>query len=220
MSSGWIFIVAGVILGAIGSLSIYHGQAVLRQRESALSRYAGVLQPNEQRRITLLFSTHKQSDSQLEIGDSGAIFSWLGPQGKPLFKLFTDSDLIVESIDGQVAVSTRLFSRKGSMVVELIRNESKVAPPPQTWDRNYSPDALEVKDDTGGIVLQVRVLSDRVRVQGKWYDGHGHTFVMIKSPDPKLPGGIASMVDQVTLQKLRITPLFKYPSALHLGERV
>src|SRR5205807_9331910 len=122
-------------------------------------------------------------------GDMCAICEGAGATGKTMHTMFRDSELVVETEDGQVAVLSRLFNRNGNTVVELSRNEWKVAPPPQAWDRNYSRDALEVKDDTGDIVLQVRVLSDRVRIQGKWYAPGGQDAVAVIK-HPNLPNAL------------------------------
>lgn len=33
-----------------------------------------------------------------------------------------------------------MFDREGHLIAELVRKEWKVAPPPRTWDRNYTDD--------------------------------------------------------------------------------
>ncbi|MEJ0092842.1 MAG: hypothetical protein WDN46_05280 [Methylocella sp.] len=49
-----------------------------------------------------------------------------------------------------------------------MRNEWRVTPPPGTLDRNYTDDALEIRGAGGKIVLQLRVLQDRIQLQGEW----------------------------------------------------
>jgi hypothetical protein len=78
----------------------------------------------------------------------------------PLFKFWDDDNLLLETVDGQLKVSTKLRDRKGNLITELIKNEWKVAPPPRTWDKNYSKDALEVKDDTGRSKIAARPSTD------------------------------------------------------------
>ena len=74
----------------------------------------------------------------------------------------------MEAIDGIVKVSTYITDDEGNLIAELVRNEWKVAPPPRTWDRNYSKDALEVRDGKGAVILQVRAFSDQIQIQGIW----------------------------------------------------
>lgn len=58
-------------------------------------------------------------------------------------------------------MSLVIRDRSGRLVAEIVNNEWKVNPQ-NAWDRNYSADALEVRDPTGDIVLQVKALADRI----------------------------------------------------------
>jgi hypothetical protein len=168
-----------------------------------------------------LFSTANQSGQLLEIGDSGMIFNWLGGNGKPLFNFF-GSELIVESIGDEIKVTTQVKDNSGRLIAELIRNDWRTAPPPHTWDRNYSKDALEVIDPRGAVVLQVRALPDRIQLQGEWWGDADNCLRFVKSDNPKYPG--ARMIVRnptnpyVLLQAPTIKRMFVYPSDLHLGE--
>jgi hypothetical protein len=64
------------------------------------------------------------------------------------------------------------------------------------WDKNYTDDSLEVKDGRGRVVLQVRMLPDRVEFQAEYPDGDTGL----------LEDGFYSKEDG-------ITPMFKYPSS-------
>jgi hypothetical protein len=112
------------------------------------------------------------------------------------------------------------------LIAEIIRNEWKVAPPPGNWDRNYSDDALEVRNPRGRVVLQVRALADRIQIQGVWPLGPewkpSGAAQMIIRQDPNNPSQ-----GQLVLYPLNprpetawpeIIPIFKYPSERHLGE--
>src|SRR5207249_10427222 len=101
---------------------------------------------------------------KLEFGDSGAIFAYAGPQGSALFSIAQHSDITIEMEDEQILVSVSIRDRSGTLVAELVRNEWKVNHN-RAWDRNYSSDALEVRDGSGDIVLQVKVVGDRVQFQ-------------------------------------------------------
>ena len=87
------------------------------------------------------------------------------------------------------------------------------------FDRNYSQEALEVRDAGGDVVLQIRVKEDRVQFAGKFYDNNGRGV-----PFGKLTDGAGNMVGGIELTgpgrelRLRIEPLFRYPSDQHLGE--
>jgi hypothetical protein len=82
-----------------------------------------------------------------------------------LYPILQNSQFKVELINGKAKISTRITDESGNLIAEIIRNEWKVAPT-RAWDRNYSGDALEVKDSRGYVVLQVRVLADRIQIQG------------------------------------------------------
>ena len=120
-------------------------------------------------------------------------------------------------------VSTRIVDDIGNLLVEINRNEWKVAPPPQTWDRNYSDDALEVRDGAGRIVLQVRALSDRIQLQGMWWVDLGppngvRRMTIWQGTDPKKGAQIVFTPKGGGEPPPHIPPMFVYPSELHLGE--
>src|SRR5262249_6626344 len=153
----------------------------------------------------------------VEIGDSGAKLAWVGSKENPLFRFSEDSGLIIELIRGRVCVSTKIADANGNVVVELVRNKWRVAPPPMSWDRNYSKDALEVRDPSGAIVLQIKALRDRIQLQGEWKRKNDSAIRFVK-----LRGGGGAMVIgpngvfQPTDPK--IEPMFVYPSEMNLGK--
>ena len=167
-------------------------------------------------------STDQKRYPELEMGDSGSSFVWTGPMGQPMMQIFEDTPLLLTSVNGQLKVSTIIRSPDGKLVAQIIDNEWKINPR-NIFDRNYSDDALEVKDHRGDIVLQIRVLPDRVQLQGNFYDGQGHGFGIGKIKDPntgEVHGiWVKSGPENPTLE-LTIEPMFRYPSEFHLGERV
>ena len=147
-------------------------------RPDAVPQYSGVLVPKS---VEVLFEANAGILSRvLEIGDSGAEIIYGGPAGTPVFEFFKKNELTLELVDGQLKVSTKIIDQSGKLVAELIRNEWKVAPPPQTWDRNYSDDALEVRDARGKIVLQVKAFADRIQIQGEWWGDEIHGIRLVK----------------------------------------
>lgn len=119
-------------------------------------------------------------------------------------------------------MSTQIKDQKGSLIAELIKNEWKIAPPPQTWDRNYSKDALEVINPKGDVVLQVRALDDRVQIQGEWWADAVRGTRIVKSQDTKNPGGLMIFFGPKHPLGIpgddQIVRMFRYPSELHFGE--
>jgi hypothetical protein len=79
---------------------------------------------------------------------------------------------------------------------------------------------LEVRDETGRIVLQVRLLADRVQIQGEWWDENGRGVGLVESNDPNRPGALIEIFGPAMTreQAVPIVPLFLYPSESHFGE--
>jgi len=168
----------------------------------------------------LLSGPRKSVYRRMEIGDSGSIFQVGGPQGTALFTFFENSQLIIEVVEGSLKVSTTLRDQMGDLVVELQRNEWKVAPPPKTWDRNYTETALEVINPQGRVALQVRLLPDRLQLQGEWWHDQIQGVRIVKSDVPNKPGGLIQIFGTGFRPEngTEIKRLFVYPSEFHLGE--
>jgi hypothetical protein len=159
----------------------------------------------------------------MDFGDSdtGFIISEDTPPGTPLFNFFNESNLVIETVDGHLKVSTQIRDPSGDLVAELIKNEWKVALPPKTWDRNYTDDALEVKNVGGRVVLQVRALPDRIQLQGEWWSKNGFGVRFVKVSDPatgKPTGAIQRLSAALNPDEPRIEALFEYPSDSHFGQ--
>ncbi|MEJ8571251.1 hypothetical protein [Microbaculum marinum] len=189
---------------AIGGLALW-------ARPEIVPRYFGKITP----RRRLLFSRAVQPI--IEIGDSGTKIAWNGPQGESMMTLVDRSELTIETIKGRVMVSTEIFDTDGKLVAEIERNEWR-APPPRAWDRNYSVDAFEVKNDEGQIVLQAKALHDRIQIQGEWWNEAGQGVRLVS----RGPGAGAEIVmfrvKETPPQPPFIRPMFRYPSETHLGE--
>ena len=102
------------------------------------------------------------------------------------------------------------------MVSEIIDNEWKVNPQ-LAWDRNYTTNALEVKNAEGEIVLQVSLRGDRATIQAVFFDDNGEGVALSAVPSGGALFQKLNSRDGFTLQ-YPIKPLFAYPSELHLGE--
>jgi hypothetical protein len=121
-------------------------------------------------------------------------------------------------MDEQVKVSTTIRDSSGEIEAQLERNEWKVSPFPTTWDRNYNDDSLEVIDTQHHpprVVLQVRVLPDRIRLQGEWWDKNRGIRIV---KNPQGGGLIMHLWAEHDPDEPHIEPIFKYPSDQHLRE--
>ena len=184
-----ILVALGIFLTGLGGFGAYYygkrieqekgvAQAKKEEKSEAQRAYAGRLKSQ------VLLSPGGNVYPKFEFGDSGAILMFTGPQGSPLFKLAADNDLTILVENGQVKVSTVIRDKGGRVVAEITKNEWKVNPQ-NSWDRNYSSEALEVKDPSGDIVLQIKVVEDRVQFQAKMYDatGRGVGFGKVLGPN-------------------------------------
>lgn len=164
----------------------------------------------------VLLSKVGSSIPMVQVGDSGTSLAFLN-NSQALGALLKVSELIIEQVNGRLAVSIRIRGADGKMIAEINRNEWTVRPE-HTWDRNFNGNALEVKDASGDIVLQVVLLPDRIKLQAAWYDDYGKFWELVSSPDPQRPGALVLVNRPDSSYAIPITPIFRYPSALHPGE--
>jgi hypothetical protein len=144
------------------------------------------------------------------------------PAGSLLLPLLNERQFKIEVIEGKLKVSSQIADDNGHLIVELIQNEWKVAPPPNSWDRNYSDDALEVRDASGDVVLQIRLLPDRIQLQGVWWVDIGYNgMVRIIIRGNIWDGAQTLFVPKNSKNPApKIDPMFRYPSEHHLGQLV
>jgi hypothetical protein len=86
-------------------------------------------------------------------------------------------------------------------------------------DKNYSSDSLEILDARGLVVFQMRLLADRVDLQGEWRDEFGNGVRLLGNE--KMGGGeFGIWHDAKGEQELMelIPMMFKYPSVNHWSE--
>lgn len=207
-----IIIVMVILFLSVVALQLFIERTEVR--EQAKLKYSGTLETKSK----VLLSPEKKSLPKFEFGNSGAILVWDGPQGKPIFKIFEDNSFTILVEDGQIKVSTLIRNKDGSIIAELTNNEWKINPS-NSFDRNYTKDVLEVKDAHGDIILQVRLVGDKVQFQGKFYSKDGRGVAFGKSVGPAGTGGAIEITGPSHPELLlSIEPIFKYPSDLHLGE--
>lgn len=150
---------------------------------------------------------------------------------------------LTESV--QLKVSTKIRDTHGELVAEIIGNEWKLRKE-NLWDRNYDNNALEARDDKGDVVLQIVLYEDYVQFAAKMHSQNGAGFgigsaafteehrrrheeesLKIVAAADGLKGvkvgdvtGVLEVRPPSHPLELVIQPIFRYPSDLHLGERI
>lgn len=231
--------IARKLLIALSFLAVVGGSVVtLCERlhaERQSKQLAQALKQAESERnaqaLTGRFETQEGLGQYYDISDTGSGFSSFGPESlldifrrSPLAKIAEQNSIISKTVSGKLLVSAKIRGRDG-VLVEIIENEWKVSPPPRAWDRNYSTNALEVKDADGNVVFQIKLRTGVTNLpsglavltfQGIFFDSDGNGVAFTRSPTQGFfltvlkPNSRASMPE--------IKPLFRYPSSLHLGE--
>lgn len=212
----WAYVILALCLVAF-SYVLYSNQA----QEKMAERMKGTLEPVSSGLLETIFSTKNNINPIMEIGQSGTKFPWAGPNGKPMFVLPEDQYIAISKKDGQIKLSAKLRGKDGT-VAEIIDNDWKLNPQ-NFFDRNYNESVIEIRDNPtkdmpeGDIILQIKVLIDRIQFQGKFYDGKGNGVAFIQRGD----AGNGAMMERFQNQsKYKITPIFKYPSSKFFGKAV
>lgn len=154
----------------------------------------------------------------IEFGDSGKVYTWR-PTDEPL-RLLSDAGLSLKTGENGIEVSTTIRDQFGNRIAWIEGNHWYVDP---RWaaDKNFTDDALEVLDSGGHVVLQIRLLSDRVQMRGEWHDKFGRGAEI---SDCTITGHVTGCVSKFgpgwpeETNATTINPLFEYPSDEHLGE--
>jgi len=155
----------------------------------------------------------------VQIGDSKSMLIMV-PQEKvqPYFKPFEDAEFFVEGGTEGPLISTTVRDRFGNLVVE-IKQSHWIVHPPYSSDKNYTKYAFEVKDSSGHVLLQIRLLphSLAIQVQGEWWNNEGKGLRILKAKDG-LHGLVIPLGPQNQHNDELIQEIFKYPSKEHWGE--
>lgn len=122
--------------------------------------------------------------------------------------------LSIRLADGRLLVTTQIRDERGELIAEMKDNEWKHQPQPAIFDRNYTRDALEIKDKTGKVALQVANLGGTVDVAAVFHCMNGWTH---------MAGPIGGEGSAIELRRpgqplqSEIPPICDYPSDLHFG---
>jgi hypothetical protein len=130
--------------------------------------------------------------------------------------IFKDGDLPILTLNlksGKLLVTTTIRDTKGQIVAELTNNEWQTNKN-NIFDRNYTDNALEVRDQNGKIALQVVHFGDTIHFAGIFRCRNGFTNVFCPLPEG---GSIIDIKSPGEESQHSIVPIFEYPSNLHFG---
>jgi hypothetical protein len=90
-------------------------------------------------------------------------------------------------------------------------------------DHNYTDDAIEVLDNGGHVVLQMRLLPDRLQIRAEWHDAYGDGAQLTECDASKHEPPLSVCAQKFgpgwpeKEQKVILKPMFKYPSKKYWG---
>jgi hypothetical protein len=157
----------------------------------------------------------------LELGDSGVTVPFnMQPGGE--WEILQSQHIKVEVIHGVPTFSTIIRDRSGIVIVKIDRNHWETSSDKAVvWDKNYTSDTLEVEDGREKVVLKVRILSDKVQLEGEWHDESGKGVRIADTHAPLVEGG-AQIINLQGFDDdpaaFTIMPIFKYPSSENWGD--
>ncbi len=131
-----------------------------------------------------------------------------------------DAGVLIEIGDDGIEITTPIRDSSGTEIAEIKRNHWTVFEGVQ--DKNYTDDTLEIKDKSGHVILQMRILPDRIQLQGVWRDKFNRGVELVPCRDPK--GNIDGCIifwdnpEQERRTIKLIDPIFRYPSKDYWGE--
>jgi hypothetical protein len=125
-----------------------------------------------------------------------------------------DPLLSIRLLNGKLLVTTQVRDASGALIAEMNDNEWKHQNQPTIFDRNYTKDVLEIKDNTGRVALQVANVGNTIDVAAIFHCKNGWTY---------MAGPIGGVGSAIVLRppgealRYEIPPICDYPSDLHLG---
>ena len=202
-------IVLGLVVLTFSSLATKQWKA---ERSGEVEGDIRTLQPVAKARVLEI----GDSGSRLQFGEGGAltVIPSNVPNGDEGMHMLYNAGLKFDLEDGVILVSTLVRDRQGHLVATIDKNHWSVTS--ACLDKNYSKDSLEILDARGLVVFQMRLLADRVQLQGEWRDEFGKGVRLSKQGG----GHITIWLNPEKEQELMeiIKPTFKYPSVNHWGE--
>lgn len=219
MTVGYILLIGGLCIAAVGlrgHMPVPVLISVLGFIGSTLILVGYFVTPEETPQNTgtlvreIVLAPNIVPNRSIEIGNSGAIIN-VG-----MIKFAEESSLVVEVEGSDIKVSTDIKDENGRIIAKLIKNNWSLGLTPRAFDRNYTRDALEVLDDRGKVVLQIRLLPDRIQLQGEWRGANGFGARLVSVPGKG--GAIITYVGKPNPDDPEIGPIFMYPSTQYFGQ--
>jgi hypothetical protein len=130
--------------------------------------------------------------------------------------LFSDGAeplLSIRTAGGRMLISTRILNERGELTAELRDNEWSVASRPGMFDRNYTDEALEVRDSRGKVALQTVAFGGAVHVAALLRCKSGRGVLIAPFKD----GALMQAVPPGAEPFYSIPPICDYPSDVHFG---
>lgn len=130
--------------------------------------------------------------------------------------LLRDGDrpiLSLRSVNQKLLVTTEIRNSAGDLIAELKDNEWKLNRD-LLFDRNYTSQALEVRDRAGKITLQVVDFGDTIHLAGIFRCRSGWTTVLAPAGEE---GAVMDIKPPGEEPKYEIPPVCEYPSEQHFG---
>jgi len=150
-------------------------------------------------------------------------YTWGGSKDAPLISGLGSYIQFGRNSSGDLVANTTIRDRDGHLLVEVINNEWRVAN--AAWEKNYTDNALEVKDGDGRVVFQLFLLADRAEIQAEWWDRDGNGFRIVEVKDKpdsqeseKMGWVMVKMTRAYHPDDPAIQPMFKYPSKKYFGQ--
>lgn len=110
-------------------------------------------------------------------------------------------------------VSSTIRSKNGDIIAELKDNEWQLNKN-SYFDRNYNDQILEVRDNSGVIVLQIANLGNIIHFAGIFNCKNGKTYSLVPTGQS---GAVMEIRPKGTELDIKINPICEYPSNLHFG---
>jgi hypothetical protein len=122
--------------------------------------------------------------------------------------------------DKKLLIDADLKNDEGRLIARIERNEWTIKSN-EVFDKNFDDNAIEILDSYGDIVFQVDLVDrNHILLRGIFY-GNDSTFVLLNELNGAPFISVFSIKDkEEILKKLPFKSLFKFPSNLHMGERL
>jgi hypothetical protein len=147
---------------------------------------------------------HRGKPIHIQVGQGTTSLLWNGPDGGPQFANYRNEFKVWRDQRGWLQISTTIRDENDNLVGSIDSNVWQVsASQSECWDKNYTDNALEIKDGQGRVLLQVVLFPDKIQLQAQWHSKKGRDLTLT--------------MDGYTDQ-WGIVPMFKYPSGDHWGE--